>query len=67
MDARNSILMSLPNRFTRADFLDKAGSQTAYSLSYIQQLLDEAVLKSQIRRVERGVYEKVEQKQPQTA
>jgi len=60
MDARENILMNLPEKFTRADFLDVVGTHTAYSLSHGQNLLNDAIFENQIRRVDRGVYEKCE-------
>ena len=60
MDAKEQILMNLPEKFTRADFVDVVGRETAYSLSHAQNLLDSSIHEQMIRRVSRGVYEKIE-------
>ena len=59
MKAHEQILMSLPDEFSRADFITRVGELTAYSLQHAQNLLDASLHEGLIERVDRGRYEKV--------
>lgn len=61
MKAHENILMNLENEFTRSDFITKVGSETAYSLSHAQNLLDACIHEGLIDRVSHGKYRKVPQ------
>lgn len=60
MTSEQQILMSLPEKFSRKEWLDEISRKTAFSYSHANRLLDSAVFNGEIERVNRGEYRKVE-------